>query len=149
MRSITAEWRGSVTGNRGNFAGPRAGYSGNGDHYAQQQDSSAQGRYAVCCCGADGCGYPLQGSTPQQQQQQQPRDSGEFFHSSTLHKLQQLGLYTNMDTPDTAHQLDAEVVFVEVAYTMTNTQPSCWVGGEMDRIPNTFKEVTNLPQAAR
>ena len=31
----------------------------------------------------------------------------ELFQPSTLHKLRQLGLYTNTDTPDTAHQLDA------------------------------------------
>ena len=54
-----------------------------------------------------------------------------------------------MDTPDTAHQLDAEVVVAEVAYTMTNTQPSCSGGGESDRILNTFKEAMVLPQAAR
>ena len=54
-----------------------------------------------------------------------------------------------MDTPDTAHQLDAEVVDAEVAYTMTNTQPSCSGGGESGRILNTFKEAMDLPQAAR
>ena len=54
-----------------------------------------------------------------------------------------------MDTPDTAHQHDAEVVVAEVAYTMTNTQPSCSGGGESDRILNTFKETMDLPQAAR
>ena len=27
----------------------------------------------------------------------------ELFQPSTLHKLRQLGLYTNTDTPDTAH----------------------------------------------
>ena len=54
-----------------------------------------------------------------------------------------------MDTPDTAHQLDAEVVVAEVAHTMTNTQPSCSGGGKSNRILNTFKEVMDLPQAAR
>ena len=54
-----------------------------------------------------------------------------------------------MDTPDTAHQLDAKVVVAEVAYTMTNTQPSCSGGGESDRILNTFKEAMDLPQAPR
>ena len=44
---------------------------------------------------------------------------------SKVHKLQQLGLYTNTDTLDTAHQLPAEVVATEVAYTINNTQPSC------------------------
>ena len=34
-----------------------------------------------------------------------------------------------MDTPDTAHQLDAEVVVAGVAHTMANTQPSCSGGG--------------------
>ena len=44
---------------------------------------------------------------------------------STLHKVLQLGRYTDTDTPDTAHQLDAEAIPAEVAYTRTNTQPSC------------------------
>ena len=48
----------------------------------------------------------------------------ERFQPSTLHKLQQLGPYTDTDTPDTAHQLDAEAVPAEVVYTRTNTQPS-------------------------
>ena len=73
----------------------------------------------------------------------------ELFQPSTLHKLRQLGLYTNTDTPDTAHQLDAEAVAAEVAYTKTNTQPSCSGGGESDRVPSTFKEAMGLPQAAR
>ena len=49
----------------------------------------------------------------------------ERFQPSTLHKLRQLGRSTNTDTPDTAHQLDAEAVPPEVAYTRSNTQPSC------------------------
>ena len=32
---------------------------------------------------------------------------------------------------------------------MTDTQPSCSVEGESDRVPNTFKEITGLPQTAR
>ena len=72
----------------------------------------------------------------------------ERFQPSTLHKLRRLDLYTNTDTPDTAHQLDAETVPVEVAYTRPNTQPSCSGGGESDRVPNTFKEAVGLPQAA-
>ena len=53
----------------GASAGPLAGDSEKGDSYAQQQDSSAhvQRHHAACCRGADGSGYPLQGSTPQQQ----------------------------------------------------------------------------------
>ena len=54
-----------------------------------------------------------------------------------------------MDTSDTAHQLDAEVVVAEVAHTMTNTQPSCPGGGKSNRILNTFKEAMDFPQAAR
>ena len=64
----------------------------------------------------------------------------ERFQPSTLHKLRQLGRCANTDTPDTAHQFDAEVVPAEVAHTRTNTQPSCSVGGESDRVPNIFKE---------
>ena len=58
----------------------------------------------------------------------------ERFQPSTLHKLRQLGRYTNTDTPDTAHQLDVEAVSAEVAYTRSNTQPSCSGGGELDRV---------------
>ena len=72
-----------------------------------------------------------------------------LFQPNTLHELWQLGLCTKMNTPDTEHQLDAEVVVAEVAYTMTNTQPSCSGGGESDRILNTFKEAMDLLQAAR
>ena len=49
-----------------------------------------------------------------------------------------------MDTPDTV-QLDAEVVVAEVAYTITNTQPSCSGGGGSDRILNILKEAIDLP----
>ena len=73
----------------------------------------------------------------------------EVFQPSTLHKLRQLGLCTTADTPGTAHQLDAEAVAAEVAYTMTNTQLCCSGGGELDRVPSTFKEAMGLPQAAR
>ena len=62
------------------------------------------------------------------------------FQTSMLHKLRQLGLYTNTGTPDTAHQLDAEAIPAEVAYTRTNTQPSCSGGGQSDHVPNIFKE---------
>ena len=72
----------------------------------------------------------------------------ERFQPSTLHKLRRLNIYTNTDTPDTAHQLDAETVPVEVVHTRTNTQPSCSGGGESNRVPNTFKEAVGLPQAA-
>ena len=58
----------------------------------------------------------------------------EHFQPSTLHKLRQLGRWTNTDTPDTAHQLDVEAVPAEVAYTRTNTQPSCSGGGKTDRV---------------
>ena len=57
----------------------------------------------------------------------------ERFQPSTLHKLRQLGRYTNTDAPDTAHQLDAEAVPGEVAYTRSNTQPGCSGGGGLDR----------------
>ena len=66
-----------------------------------------------------------------------------------MHKLRQLGLNTNTDTPDTAHQLDVEAVAAEVAYTRTNTQPSCSGGGEPDRVPNIFKEAVSPPQVTR
>ena len=45
------------------------------------------------------------------------------------------------------HQLHAEAVAAEVAYTMSITQPSCSRGGGSDRVPNNFKEVMGLPQA--
>ena len=55
-----------VARNSATFAGPRAGYSKNGGRYMQQQGPSTQCCHAVCCRRADGRGYPLQGSTPQQ-----------------------------------------------------------------------------------
>ena len=70
----------------------------------------------------------------------------ERFQPSTLHKLRRLGIYTNTDTPDTTHQLDAEAVPAEVAYTRTNTQPSYSGGGESDRVPNTFMEAVGQLQ---
>ena len=48
--------------------------------------------------------------------------------------MRQLDRYTNTNTPDTAQQLDAEAVSAEVAYTRSNTQPSCSGGGELDRV---------------
>ena len=72
----------------------------------------------------------------------------ERFQPSTQHKLRRLDIYTNTDTPDTAHQLDAETVPVEVDYTRTDKQPSCSGGGELDRVPNAFKEAVGLSQAA-
>ena len=56
----------------------------------------------------------------------------ERFQPSTLHKLRQLGRFTNTNTPHTAYQLDAETVPAEVAYTRSNTQPSCSEVGESD-----------------
>ena len=72
----------------------------------------------------------------------------ERFQPSSLHKLRRLNIYTNTDTSNTAHQLDAETVPVEVAYTRATTQQSCSGGEESDRNPNTFKEAVGLPQAA-
>ena len=45
----------------------------------------------------------------------------ERFQPSTRHELRKLGHYTSMDTPNTAHQLDAKAVAADVAYTMANT----------------------------
>ena len=73
----------------------------------------------------------------------------EGSQPSTLHKLRQLRLYTNTDTPVTVHQLDVEAVAAEVTYTTTNTQSSYSGGGELGCIPTTFKEAMGLPQAAR
>ena len=71
------------------------------------------------------------------------------FQLSTPDKLRLLGfLYTNTETPDNAHQLDAEVVAAQVTYTMTNTQRSYSARGESDRVPNTFKKAMGLPQTA-
>ena len=101
--------------------------------------------------------YLLQESTPQQQQQQQQHDNNknnhatlaDLFHRNTLHRLRQLGLYTNTDTPSTAHQLDAKAVIADVVYTMINTQPRFSGGEESDRVVSTFKEAMSLPQVAR
>ena len=55
-----------VAQNSATFAAPRAGYCKNGGRYTQQQGPLTQCCHAVCCRRADGRGYPLQGSTPQQ-----------------------------------------------------------------------------------
>ena len=73
----------------------------------------------------------------------------ELFQPSTLHALRQLGLYTNTDTQDIEHQLDAEAVAAEVTYTMINTQPSCLGEGESDRIPNTARRRQPHLQSSR
>ena len=62
------------------------------------------------------------------------------FQPSMLHKVRQLGRYTNMGTPDTAHQLDTETVPVEIAYTRTNTQPSCSGGGRIGPCPEHLQQ---------
>ena len=59
------------------------------------------------------------------------------------------GLYTNTNTPDAAHQLDAEAVAAQVIYTRTNTKSCFWGGGKSDRVPNTFRGAMGLLQAAR
>ena len=92
--------------------------------------------------------------TPRQQQQQQQQQHNhaalaERFQPSTLHKLRQLGPYTNADTPDTAYQLDAEAVGAEVAYTKIGTQSGYSGGREPDRISNAFKKAMGLPQTGR
>ena len=80
---------------------------------------------------------------PQQQQRQQLHGSEYAAQVATTRS------YTNTNAPDIEHQLDAEAVAAEVTYTITNTQPSCSGGGEGGCIPNTFKEATGFPQAAR
>ena len=68
--------------------------------------------------------------------------------------MRQLDRYANTDTPDTAHQLDAEAAPAVVAYTRSNTQPSCSGGGELDRVlqgdhvrftPSYIVTLTNAP----
>ena len=129
--------------------GGRAGYSEKRNCYAQEQDPSVQRRHAAGCHGGDGRGYSLQGDTPQNNNNKNHAALAEHIRPYALHKLQQLDIYTNTDTPDTTHQLDAEAAATEVSYTMTNTQLSCSGGGESDRIPNTFKVTMGLFQAAR
>ena len=119
------------------FTGPRAGYFKKGGRNALQENSSAQFRHAACCRGADGCGYPLQGSTLERQQPS--RGSGGNFPAE----------YPAKATTTGSLHLRAEMVAAEVAYTITNTQPSCSRGGESDRVMNIFKEAMSLPQAAR
>ena len=60
-----------------------------------------------------------------------------------------IDFYTTTNTPDTAHQLDAEAVAAEVIHTMTNTQSSCSGEGQSNRILKTFKEAMCLPHVAR
>ena len=61
-----------------------------------------------------GRGYPLKGSTPQNNNNNLAA-LAERFQSSMLHKLRQLGIYTDTDTPDTGHQLHGDAAVAEVA----------------------------------
>ena len=62
--SIIAEWRGASPETEGLPPAPVPATARRG---TALQDSLAQRRHATCCRGTDGRGYPLQGSTPQQQ----------------------------------------------------------------------------------
>ena len=73
----------------------------------------------------------------------------ERFQLSILHELRQLGLYINMDTPNTAHQLDAEAVAAEVAYTLPNTQVELFGRGRIGPHPEHLQGGHGLPKAAR
>ena len=143
MGSTTAEWRGSVAQKRGTFAGPCAGYSERGAATRNKnipRPNVVTRRVSVERTGA----VPRQsGVRPNN------NNSQALFQPRTLHELWQLGLCPKMDTPDTAHPLDAKVVVAEVTHTMTNAQPSFSGGGKSNRILNTFKEAMDLPQAAR
>ena len=119
MGSITAEWTRSVARKRETFGCPCAGYREKGGCYPRQQDSSAQRCHVACCRGADGRGYPLQGSTRSNNNKNNNNNNNhttlaERFQPSTRDELQQLDLYTNTDTPDTAHQLDAEAIAAKI-----------------------------------
>ena len=146
MGSTTAEWRGSVARKRGTFAGPCTGYSDRGA--ATRNNRIARPNVVTRRVSVERASAVPREKGVRSSNNNSQVALGALFQPSTLHELWQLGLCTKMDTPDTAHQLDGEVVVADVAYTMTNTQPSCSGGGESDRIQNTFKEAMDLPQAA-
>ena len=73
-----------------------------------------------------------------------------LFEQRRLHSLLSLALYTNVETQDIAHHLENASLFAEYAYVSTASAGShSGGGGNKLKVPNTFKEVMILPQAAR
>ena len=71
----------------------------------------------------------------------------EFATESTLSKLRRLGLYTKALLPDVVHQTNKAESVVEYACATANVQTYS-VGGEIEVIPNTFKEALTLSAKA-
>ena len=102
--SITAKWRGSVAQNSGTFVGPRARSSKKGG--AAMRSSRIHRPNVVTRRAAaelTGAVTRYRGVRPNNNNNNKHAALAERFQPSTLHKLQQLGLYNNTDTPDTAH----------------------------------------------
>ena len=57
-------------------------------------------------------------------------------------------VYTNTTLPDMAHHMEM-LTYAEYAYAATNVQLHRSEGEKVSLIPNTFKEATALPEAAR
>ena len=72
-----------------------------------------------------------------------------LFEQRTLHNLRSLALYTIVDAQDIAHHLENASLFVGYACVSTASAGNHSGGGNKLRVPNSFKEVVCLPQAAR
>ena len=72
-----------------------------------------------------------------------------LFEQRILHNLRSLALYINVETQDIAHHLVNTSLFAEYAYVSTTSTGNHSGGGVNKlKVPNTFKEAMNLPQAA-
>ena len=70
-----------------------------------------------------------------------------FFEKNTLYNLRLLALETDAETQDIAHHLEKKSRFAEHTYTCTITAGNHSGGKNKLKVPNTFKEAINLPQA--
>ena len=73
----------------------------------------------------------------------------ELFEAGTLQRLSELELGPPCYTEDIAHLTEKASFDVEYAYVATNALGNFSGREDKEHIPNTFKEVITLPQAAR
>ena len=86
---------------------------------------------------------------PRRQTRRGTASPAAVFEQRTLHNLHSLALNTNVERQDTAHHLENASLFAEYAYVSTASTGNHSGGRDKLKVPNTFKEATSLPQAAR
>ena len=107
MGSITAEWRGSVAQNRGISPTFVPATARRGIVMCNNRIPRPNVVTQRAATGLTGVATRYRGVRLNNNNH---ATLPECFQPSTLHKLRQLGLYTNTNTPDTAHQLHTKVV---------------------------------------